>query len=57
MAYTTGEIIATPEEYFAFKVIFRNAGRTISEHGVSSRGAGDKLVALTLPTLHGFETG
>jgi len=56
MAYTTGEIIATPEEYFPFKVIFRNAGKMISEEGVTSRSAGDKLVARVLPTLHEFET-
>ena len=57
MSPTTAEIIATPDSRLPFKVRFSCAGKVVAERPVTSRLAGDELIAALHPTLQGYGTG
>lgn len=51
MSTTSAAIIETPEEPLPFKVTFEKDGVVIAERPVTSRMAGQELIASLLPIL------
>jgi hypothetical protein len=54
MAEVVGYVIPTLDEKTPYRVVFRRGSTVIAEHNVTSRLAGDELIAALLPTLQGY---
>lgn len=51
MAFSTGEIVATPEGPMPFKIVFATAGRVTAEWPVESQSEGERQIVAVLRQL------